>query len=147
MYAIVPTLAHVGTDGPGLADLSVDQRPRERLRRLGADALTDAEIVAILLGSGQPGTNVLKLAQRVIAVAGGMAGLPTLTLDAAEGVPGVGPAAASRLVAAVEIYRRASITELPAGVATTRVRSAATACGLRFLDHILVAEKSWASIS
>ncbi|WP_426979524.1 UPF0758 domain-containing protein [Pseudarthrobacter sp. O4] len=46
-----------------MADLPVSERPRERLLRLGATALSDAELVGILLGAGRPGVNVLTLAQ------------------------------------------------------------------------------------
>ncbi|WP_354246015.1 UPF0758 domain-containing protein [Arthrobacter sp. UYEF20] len=65
-----------------MADLPVSARPRERLLRLGATALSDAELVAILLGAGRPGVNVLILAQSMLVDFGGVAGL--LRLQAAD---------------------------------------------------------------
>ncbi len=45
-----------------MSDVAADQRPRERLLRLGSHALTDAELVAVLMGTGRPGENALEKA-------------------------------------------------------------------------------------
>lgn len=89
-----------------LADTDPWDRPRERMLRLGADALSDVELVALLLGSGRRGSGVLDCAQDLLATHGGLSGLAdqdSLTLTA---VPGVGPAKATRLVAALALARR-----------------------------------------
>ena len=114
-----------------ITDLPADQRPRERLRRLGADALTDAEVVAILLGSGRPGTNAVELANRLIASVGGVAGLAAVTVDDVMRVPGIGAAAASRIVAATELHRRAAIAERPHAVADSATIAAVVLPHLR----------------
>jgi DNA repair protein RadC len=105
--------------GIRITDLPADQRPRERLRRLGADVLTDAEVVAILIGSGRQGQNAVETAQRLLLRAGGMAGLATMTLDGVQRVPGIGPAAASRIMAATELRRRAAQAKPMPGVMDT----------------------------
>lgn len=82
-------------------------RPREKLARAGVGALGDNELVAILLGTGTAGRGALAVAQDVLDVAGGVNGLPQLALDELLRVSGVGPPRAARLLAAVELGRRA----------------------------------------
>jgi DNA repair protein RadC len=82
-----------------------DERPRERLARLGADALTDAELVALLLGSGTRGASALDLARDALATRGGLAGL---VAAGARRPRGFGSARHARLTAGVEIARRAA---------------------------------------
>lgn len=214
-----------------IGDLPAHERPRERLRRLGADALTDAEILALIIGSGRPGSNAVDTAQHLISSVGGLAGLGAVSIADVERVPGIGPAAACRIVAAAELRRRISLGQQPAPVsgtagvaaavlphlqdrqrervvvavldrrlrvrdvvamgegtggqaalpvadivqavlvrggqafavahnhpggsldpsdadvrATARLRAAASACGLRFLDHLIVAGEHWRAI-
>ncbi|HPF60443.1 MAG: DNA repair protein RadC [Gemmatimonadetes bacterium] len=82
-------------------------RPRERLWRLGAGALTAPELLAILLGTGQGGEDVLRVAGRLLDSAGGtlrrLAARPPAEL---QRTAGVGPAKAARLVAAFELAAR-----------------------------------------
>lgn len=99
-----------------ITDLPADQRPRERLRRLGPDALTDSEVVAILIGSGSRERNAIDLAHQLIEAVGGVAGLSTATVDEVERIPGLGPAASARIVAATELRRRAALAEPAPGV-------------------------------
>jgi DNA repair protein RadC len=75
-------------------------RPREKLARLGAAALGDNELVAIVLGQGQPRAGALDLANHTLAAIGGVPGL------ARVGGDGIGPARAAQLLAAVELGRR-----------------------------------------
>jgi len=81
-------------------------RPREKLERLGAAGLGDNELLAIVLGHGDPRTSALELANAALAAVGGLAGLARATPDDLRRVPGIGAARASQLVAAVEIGRR-----------------------------------------
>lgn len=82
-------------------------RPRERLLRLGAGALTCTELLAILLSTGKTGASATDLAAQVLA-AGGPALAPLARRSTGElaRVPGVGPAKAARVVAALELGRR-----------------------------------------
>lgn len=82
-------------------------RPREKLARAGVSALGDNELVAILLGTGTMRHGALAVAQEVLALAGGVGGLPQLALDDLLRVSGVGRPRAARLLAAVELGRRA----------------------------------------
>jgi len=85
----------------------VHDRPRERMRRLGVGSLTDDEVLALVLGSGQSGKSVRALARSILRRTGGFPGLATMDFARLETLPGVGPATAGRLVAIIEIWRRA----------------------------------------
>lgn len=93
--------------GEALANIPNHDRPRERMRRLGVGSLTDDEVLALVLGSGQTGRSVLALARAVLRRTGGFPGLATMDFARLEQLPGVGPATAGRLVAITEIWRRA----------------------------------------
>ncbi|WP_290472557.1 JAB domain-containing protein [Leifsonia sp. 71-9] len=90
-----------------LASVPVHDRPRERMRRLGVGSLTDDEVLALVLGSGQSGKSVRALARSILRRTGGFPGLATMDFARLETLPGVGPATAGRLVAIIEIWRRA----------------------------------------
>lgn len=53
-----------------IADLSAEDRPREKALAIGVEALTTTELVALLLGSGTPGESVINLSQRILADSG-----------------------------------------------------------------------------
>lgn len=89
-----------------IADLDPGQRPRERMLRLGADALSDVELVALLLGSGRRGSSALDTARDLLAAHGGLSGLARADATALSTTPGVGPAKATRVVAALALARR-----------------------------------------
>jgi len=82
-------------------------RPRERLRAVGPGALSDAELLALLLGTGTAREGVLDLAARVLASVGGLGPLARLAASELASLPGLGPAKASEIVAALELGRRA----------------------------------------
>lgn len=82
------------------------QRPRERLLLLGSESLADAELVAVLLGTGGRGLNALDLAHDLLIDYGGPAGLAMALPEELARRPGVGPAKAARLVAGFTLARR-----------------------------------------
>jgi len=84
-----------------------DEGPRERLQRCGAEALSEAELVSLLLGTGRPNEPVTILAARLLHEEGGLYPLSKATLRSLTRLGGVGPTKAARLVAAFEIGRRA----------------------------------------
>jgi len=97
-----------------LHDLPAVQRPRERLRILGAPALSLRELLAILIGSGSGGVPVLRVADLVLSRSGGrLRSLLATTPAELESVPGVGSATATRILAALELGRRATEERLP----------------------------------
>ncbi len=89
-----------------MTDVPQADRPRERLLRLGSAALSDAELVAVQLGSGRAGVSALDLAQRLLADWGGLPGLATARPEELAAISGVGPAKATRLSAAFGLARR-----------------------------------------
>ncbi len=94
-----------------MATVPVVDRPREKLARVGAEALGDNELVALLIGSGLRARNALVVAQDVIAAGDGVAGLARLGVDELCRVRGVGESRAARLLAAIELGRRALFGE------------------------------------
>lgn len=95
-------------------DLPPSQRPRERLRALGVHPLSTRELVALLLGSGGAGGSVFEVADRILGSTNGrLRPLLTSTVAEIERIDGVGSANAARLLAALELGRRASEERLP----------------------------------
>jgi DNA repair protein RadC len=97
-----------------LAEHPALDRPRERLWRLGPDALTAQELLAVLLGTGYPGRDALDVAGALLARVDGslcrLAGRPAVEVAR---IPGVGRAKAARLAAALELGRRLEAEATP----------------------------------
>ena len=89
-----------------MATVPVVDRPREKLRRVGAEALGDTELIALVLGSGMQSRGALTVAHDVMVAAEDLPGLARIGVDALCRVRGVGPSRAARLLAAVELGRR-----------------------------------------
>ncbi len=87
-------------------ELPTHDQPRERLARLGAGALSDAELLAILLRVGTNGANVLQLAYQLLAECGGWVGLQLLDFNDLCQRHGIGTSKAASIKAALEIGRR-----------------------------------------
>lgn len=90
-----------------IKDLSPDERPREKMRQRSVKALSNAELLAVLLGSGTGGKNVVDLAQELTASVGGrltlLAAMPQERLVRQKGI---GEARAATILAALELGRR-----------------------------------------
>jgi DNA repair protein RadC len=89
-----------------MREFAGDERPRERLIKHGPSVLADAELVAIILGSGQRGENVLDFARRILNGLGGVTALARADAALLQSVKGLGPARAAQLAAAIELGRR-----------------------------------------
>src|SRR5262245_56581337 len=89
-----------------MKDLSLDDRPREKLLRHGAAALGDNELVALILGHGTRRGSALALANELLAVHGGLHGLTRCSCHDFVRLAGLGHARAAQIVAAVELGRR-----------------------------------------
>ena len=87
-------------------ELPPDDRPREKLLMRGAQNLTDAELIAILLRTGKTGKSVLEIAQELIQRDGTLAMLATKTVDSLQKISGIGKDKAATLAAAFELSRR-----------------------------------------
>ncbi|QDL36734.1 RadC family protein [Rhodoferax sediminis] len=98
-----------------LKDLPPDARPREKLLARGPGALSDAELLAVLLRTGIQGKGVLQLAQELLEVKtgfDGIAGLLHTSADDLQRIKGLGPAKRAELVAVLELARRALAQQL-----------------------------------
>ena len=95
-----------------LRDLPAGELPRERLIARGAEALSDAELLAILLRTGRAGENVLELARGIVARFRETGLHEILAMPCAEfaRIPGIGTAKAATVLAALELGRRAQQT-------------------------------------
>jgi DNA repair protein RadC len=89
-----------------IRDLPVDLRPRERLAYAGAGALSTAELLAIILRVGGKGENVIRMAERLLAQFGGIAGLAQAGFDELCRQHGMGEAKTTQIKAALELGRR-----------------------------------------
>ena len=89
-----------------IRDLPNGERPRERLRDAGAPALSDTELLAILLRTGSAAESVVDLARRMLAHFGGLEGLARAGYADLHGLHGLGEAKAAQLQAAIELGRR-----------------------------------------
>ena len=108
-----------------LKDLPTDARPREKLLQRGAQALSDAELLAVLLRTGTKGKGVLQMADELLQLKkpvaapdlehdgfDGIAGLLSATADDLQRVRGLGPAKRSEIIAVLELARRAMKQQL-----------------------------------
>lgn len=92
-----------------------EDRPRERLGTHGVAALSDTELLALVLRTGARGLDAAGLAARLLAASGGLARLADRPFDALCAEPGLGPAKAAGLLAAAELGRRLASRRLRAG--------------------------------
>jgi DNA repair protein RadC len=95
-----------------LKDLPQDARPREKLLARGPGALSDAELLALLLRTGLPGKNALQMGQELVDTFGGVAGLLNTPAEALKKIKGLGPAKRAEIVAVLELARRALASQL-----------------------------------
>ena len=82
------------------------QHPGGKLRERGADTLTDAELLAVLIGSGVRGTSALSIAQRILTRFGTFRGMANQPFDKLRDIHGLGEVKTVRIAAAFEIARR-----------------------------------------
>lgn len=97
-----------------VAELLPDERPREKLLAKGAAALSDVELLAVLLRTGVRGEPVLDYARRWLDDAGGLVGLAALEAGELQSRSGIGAAKSAELAAALELGRRLAFSRLEA---------------------------------
>lgn len=105
-----PASAHLPTKaspkGLTIRDWPLSERPREKLLEKGAQVLSDAELLALLLGSGIPGHSAVDLARSLIAEFGSLRELLSADRKRWEAKRGIGPARSAQILAATELARR-----------------------------------------
>jgi DNA repair protein RadC len=92
-----------------IKDLAESERPRERLASLGPQALSNAELLAILLRVGVAGESAVQVGQRLLHNFGGLAGIHRADFEEVCNQRGIGPAKAAQIKAAIELGRRLSL--------------------------------------
>ena len=124
-----------------LKGIAVAERPQERLEHFGAGALSDTELLALLLRSGTRGHDVLTLASRLIAEAGSLGGLIDWCEADFRRLRGIGRVKALQLLAAMELARR--VVGGPAGESPPLTRADLVAAYLQPHAAGLAVEKFW----
>jgi DNA repair protein RadC len=124
-----------------LRETAVGDRPQERLERLGAGALSDSELLAMLLRSGTRGHDVLTLATRLIAEASSLAGLIAWKEADFRRLKGIGRVKALQLLTVMEIARR--VVGQQSSETPVLNRADLVAAHLQPVAHGLVVEKFW----
>lgn len=89
-----------------IRDWPIDQRPREKLINEGASTLSDAELMAVILGSGTRGKSAVHLAQELINTFGDLRAVLASDFDQLRGIKGLGPAKYAQLAAIKTIIQR-----------------------------------------
>ena len=108
--------------GQGIAQWPETERPRERLLTHGPQALTNAQLLAILLRVGRHGSSAVQVGMDILDQLGDMAGLAQCGIEELCAVPGVGEAKAAQLKAALELGKRALAGPLTKGAKITSSR-------------------------
>ncbi len=93
----------------------LERRPRERLIREGAAALTDAELLAVFLRTGVPGKDAVQLGQEMLHHFGSLQAMFGASLKEFSALRGLGAAKFAQLQAVMELARRAILEEIKAG--------------------------------
>lgn len=100
-----------------LRDVPNEDRPRERMRQFGAHALSNAELLAILLRTGTVSESAIGLAHRVLQASDGLRNLVDMSFEQLTSIKGIGPAKALQVQAGIELGRRLSRARLGEAIA------------------------------
>ncbi|MDF2961923.1 MAG: repair protein RadC [Paenibacillus sp.] len=114
-----------------LRDVPNDERPRERMMQYGAQALSNAELLAILLRTGTYQESAVHLAQRMLSQSGGLRSLVDMSLEQLTEIKGIGEAKGLQIQAGIELGRRLARTSMKD---TVTVRSPKDAADLLMED-------------
>ena len=83
-----------------------EERPVEKLFAKGAEALNNAELIAVLLGTGNRSISAIGLAENILASRGGLNGLADISVEELTEIPGIGPMKAASVICALTLGRR-----------------------------------------
>ncbi len=124
-----------------LRDMAVNERPQERLQRSGPTALSDTELLAMLLRSGTQGHDVLAVAEKLLAAAGSLADLLSWTEKDFTRLRGIGRVKALQLLTVMEVARRVVASSNTVAPQLSTPQEIATFCRPHTLG--LAVEKFW----
>lgn len=93
-------------------DWPAQERPRERLHAHGVGALSDAELLALIIGSGGAGRNAVEVARNLLVRLGGLPAVLAAPREVLTGVSGIGAAKAAQLASVLELSRRVLAAEI-----------------------------------
>lgn len=122
---------------PTVHDIAPDDRPRERLQKLGADTLSTSDLLAIILRTGTQRDNVMEMATKLLIKYGGLAGLMSADFHELSAEYGLGLAKTAQLKAALELGKRLSIQQPDKRFQIKSADDAANVVRMEmmFLDH------------
>lgn len=118
-----------------MRDWPAPERPREKLLERGAMALSDAELLAVVLRTGLAGCDATELARDLLATHGGLRALLDKDVRELQGLRGLGPGKAALLVASQELARRHLAADLTRGESLTSPRLTARFLSARLRGH------------
>jgi DNA repair protein RadC len=94
-----------------IKDLPYEERPRERLIKYGAQVLSNAELIAIIIGTGSKGENAINVAHKLLTNERGLKFIVNSSVEKLANIPGIGVAKAVKLKAAVELGKRLMLSQ------------------------------------
>ena len=106
-------------------ELPSDERPRERLQHFGAEALSQSELLAIILRTGTRGDNALELANKLLSKYGGLPGLVRADFHELCAEHGMGEAKSAQVKATLELGRRLALVQMDTRYKITTPQDAA----------------------
>jgi len=111
--------------GLTLREIPLEERPRERMLKYGAETLSNAELLAILLRTGTFSESAVRLAERMLSECGGLRKLVDMSKDQLTQIRGIGDAKALQIQAGIELGRRVSRSKLEETVTIRSPKDAA----------------------
>lgn len=100
-------------------DWPISERPREKLLKSGAAALSDAELLALFIGTGRAGKSAAGLARELLNAFGGIAGIMRAKPSQLQQINGIGPSKAAKIAAICELAQRSILHDIQRGEALT----------------------------
>ena len=104
-------------------DLPAEERPRERLKKFGSQALSGPELLALVIGRGVAGKSALIIAQELLRRFKSIKGISEATLEELSGISGIGLAKAAQLKACFELGKRQDLEDAPSKYELTNPQS------------------------
>lgn len=118
-----------------IADWPEDDRPREKLIKRGTDALSDAELLAIILRIGATNLSALDLARKLLLECNGFRGMDRMEVDQLTRIPGIGSAKAAQIKSALAIGKRLAEQRRPDAVRVTCSNDVYELVNLKYRDR------------